>query len=123
MKPAQIAFAIGLAFSLASVAQAQSANNGRTGDRSWHGSDTGEKGNRDPQGGTRVKKPVPVPVTPAETPAPAPVPVPRVVPKIGPPSGGLGSAVNPNPAIGGGLVLLALGSLAGLFLRRRKTAA
>ena len=46
-----------------------------------------------------------------------------VVPKAGPPSGGLGAVVNPNPVVGGAMMLLALGTLAGLLFRRRRTAA
>ena len=131
MRLSKILFAAGLALSLAAVAPAQSAsNNGRTGGGNRQGGGTREGGGsrqgggtRDHESGRQGERPVPPVKTPAEVPTPVAPPAPLIVPKAGPPSGGLGAVVNPNPAVGGGLIATALGLLAGLAFRRRRTAA
>ncbi|HWQ09706.1 MAG TPA: hypothetical protein VN436_11375, partial [Holophaga sp.] len=69
MKPTKIAFAAALACSLATLAQAQSANNGRTGEGSRRsgGGSTAHTGDRD-RPSTSRKVIVPDPVPPSETP-------------------------------------------------------
>ena len=119
MRLSHIALAVGLALSIAAVAPAQSTTS--RGQRQPPTRDTptshASTGKRDPN---TTRKP-----TTENTPVPDPTPIPEavVVPKAGPPSGGLGAVVNPNPVVGGAMMLLALGTLAGLLFRRRRTAA
>lgn len=123
MKISHIAFATGLALSIAAAAPAQStagANDSKQRESSSKQRESSTESHANETPGVRK------PIIKKESPSPDPTPVPpaaMVVPKAGPPSGGLGAIVNPNPFVGGSMITLALGTLAGLFLRRRRTAA